>query len=348
MKSLESSTLRDVALEAGVSIDTVSRVLNGKGKEKWPSAMRRAQEIRAIAERLNYRPNAAARAIRSSQTKVIGALVRNNPRDRHIHPVAYETLLGINEGLEAAGYVLSVIRFDDVQFDTEAGSRVFREHMVDGMIAMESIPQNVVERLGELMPNCVWANTNVWTDKGCIRRDEVAVGEMVATRLMDLGYRKLVIVGGTRASVPHYSHMDRFNGVMRVAKRHNIAVERVQMAWSPTFNPDQFPVQLIDRSVAFIAEGTYWAHWLTHLAEGMGKTPAYHFGLACCDESSEIRRYWPGLSRVTFDHYEMGMTAARMLLEQLGNAGKPASSVMFGGQWHAGNTAWGPGEASSA
>ena len=38
----------------------------------------------------------------------------------------------------------------------------------------------------------------------------------------------------------------------------------------------------------------------------------------------------------------MGMTAARMLLEQLNNANKPAASVLFGGTWHAGNTAWGP------
>ncbi len=347
MKSEESATLRDVALEAGVSIDTVSRVLNGKGKGTWPSAMRRAREIREIAERLNYRPNAAARAIRSAKTRVIGALVRNNPRDRHIHPVAFETILGINEGLEAEGYVLSVIRFDDVQFETPAGSRVFREHMLDGMIALETIPQDVVDRLERLAPACVWANTNVWRERGCIRRDEIAVGETAAQSLVGLGYKHLVMLGGGRPSVPHYSHDDRFTGVARVAQRAGVKADRVQLPWSPMFKAEQFPTELLKPDVAFIAEGTYWAHWLSHMAATMGKTPGYHFGLACCDESSEIRRYWPGLSRVSFDHYEMGMVAARMMLQQL-EPGEAAKSYQFGSQWRAGNTAWGPGDFAGA
>jgi LacI family transcriptional regulator len=331
-----------VALAAGVSIDTVSRILNGKGKGTWPSAIRRAREIRAIAERLNYRPNAAARAIRSSRTRVIGALVRNNPRDRYIHPLAYETILGINEGLEAAGYVLSVIRFDDVQFDTEAGSRVFREHMVDGMIALESIPQDVIERLEALVSNIVYTNTNVWRDQHCIRRDEVGVGETVARAMIDLGYRKLVVVGGTRGSVPHYSRDDRYAGVTNVAAQAGVTVSRVDIPWTAKIGLSDFPVELLDPSVGLICTGTYWAHWLSHMAAGVGKTPGYHFGLACCDESSEINRYWPGLCRVSFDHYEMGIEAAKMMLQRLEEPSFPCTSKVFKGRWRIGNTAWGP------
>ena len=343
MKNEQGTTLKDVAEQAGVSIDTVSRVLNGKGKGTWPSAMRRAREIREIAERLNYRPNAAARAIRSSKTRVIGALVRNNPRDRHIHPLAYETILGINEGLEAAGYVLSIIRYDAVQFDTEAGSRVFREHMLDGMIALESISQEVLERLEQLVPNCVWANTNVWRPEGCIRRDEVAVGEMVAKAMINLGYRKLVLVGGTRPSVPHYSHDDRLTGVRKVANEAGVEFKHVEIAWGPKIVADAFPIDLFDPSVALIAAGTYWAHWLLHTAASIGKAPGYHFGLSCCDESSEINRYWPGLCRTSFDHYQMGMTAAQMMLQRLESPARPAKSIQFGSFWRVGNTAWGPG-----
>lgn len=342
MDSSEPVTLRHVAEEAGVSIDTVSRVLNGKGKEKWPSAMKRAKEIRAIAERLNYRPSAAARAIRTARTRVIGALVRNNPRDRHIHPLAYETLLGINEGLEAAGYVLSIIRYDDVQLETSKGSRVFREHMVDGMFAMETLAPYVVERVQQLVSTCIWVNTNVWQPESCIRRDEIQAGELIAQKMIELGYRRLVMVGGTRGSVPHYSHNDRFVGLQNVAGRHGASVDRVELKWAPTFDVSAFPTDLITPETAFVAEGTYWAHWLSHVAAGLGKTPAYDFGLACCDESSEIRRYWPGLSRATFDHYEMGLAAARMMLARLGDSASASPSQQFTSTWKAGNTAWGP------
>jgi DNA-binding LacI/PurR family transcriptional regulator len=50
---------------------TVSNVLNGKNKENWPSTARRAAKIREIAEKMNYRPNAAAKAV------VTGALRRH-------------------------------------------------------------------------------------------------------------------------------------------------------------------------------------------------------------------------------------------------------------------------------
>lgn len=342
MDLVEPVTLRHVAEEAGVSIDTVSRVLNGKGKEKWPSAMKRAKEIRAIAERLNYRPNAAARAIRTSRTRVIGALVRNNPRDRHIHPLAFETLLGINEGLEAAGYVLSIIRYDDVQLEQSKGSRVFQEHVVDGMFAMETLSPFVMERVEQLVPTCVWVNTNVWRPDSCIRRDELQAGELVARKLIELGYKRLVMVGGTRGSTPHYSHNDRFVGLRNAAERAGASADRVELPWAPTFSVGKFPIELITPETAFVAEGTYWAHWLAHVAAGLGKTPAYDYGLACCDESSEIRRYWPGLSRATFDHYEMGLLAARMLLERLGEGGSVSSSRKFASSWKPGNTAWGP------
>ena len=59
------ATMKDIAVEAGVSIKTVSRILNGENKENWPSSIRRAQQIRDIANRLNFRPNAMARTMRT-------------------------------------------------------------------------------------------------------------------------------------------------------------------------------------------------------------------------------------------------------------------------------------------
>ena len=339
---MEAVTLRDIAAAAGVSVDTVSRVLNGKAKATWPSAKRRFDAIQQIADSMNYRPNAAARAIRNSKTRVIGALVRNNPRNRFVHPLAFETLLGINDGLEAAGYVLSIIRYDDVEFDTPTGSRVFRERMLDGMIALESIPHHVVQRLEELVPVCVWANTNVWRNHSCIHRDEVAVGRLAASRLAALGYRQFALVGGKAASVPHYSHSDRLWGVREAVEEVGGVLHHVELPWDPGFSANNFPLELLRPEVAFIAEGTYWATWLATAAAGLGKTAAYDFGLACCDESSEIRRYWPGLSRVTFDHYGMGQQAAAMMLQRLDEKPVLPDSILLESGWRAGNTAWGP------
>jgi len=333
------ATLRDIAEAAGVSIDTVSRALNGKNKGAWASTARRSSEIHRIAQELNYRPSAAARAVRSSRTRMIGALMRNNPRDPHIHPVAFEALLGLNHGLEAAGYVLSVIRFDDVQFAASAGSRVFREQMLDGMVIIGGMPQEAVSRLEQLVPLSIWANTNVWRDECCIRRDEVHTGRLAAQSLIEMGYRRLVLLGGVRGSVPHYSHDDRFAGLKQGAGAAGAQVERVGIPWTPVMDARELSLSLLQPEVAILTDGTEWAQWVVNAANGLGKIPGRDFGLACCDESSEICRYWPGLSRVSFDHYAMGTEAARMILQRLEKPGEPCSSKLFRGQWLAGNTA---------
>ncbi|MCZ1011292.1 LacI family DNA-binding transcriptional regulator [Streptomyces lydicus] len=64
-------TLRDVALASGCSIATVSRVLAGTR----PVGAETARTVRAAAERLGYRPNQVARALRSRSTGTVGLVL---------------------------------------------------------------------------------------------------------------------------------------------------------------------------------------------------------------------------------------------------------------------------------
>jgi len=69
-------TIREVARAAGVSTAAVSKVLHGRGDSVRVSETR-AQVIREAAERLNYRPNALARNLRSSRTHTVGLIFEN-------------------------------------------------------------------------------------------------------------------------------------------------------------------------------------------------------------------------------------------------------------------------------
>ncbi|MDF3291362.1 LacI family DNA-binding transcriptional regulator [Streptomyces silvisoli] len=70
-RRLERAGIRDVAAAAGVSITTVSDALNGKGR--LPDATRR--HVREVANRLGYRPSAAARTLRTGRSGLIGLTV---------------------------------------------------------------------------------------------------------------------------------------------------------------------------------------------------------------------------------------------------------------------------------
>ena len=68
--------LKDIALEAGVSVTTVSFVLNGKAKEKRISADI-IQKVEQLIEVRNFKPNAFAKGLRTGKTTTIALIVED-------------------------------------------------------------------------------------------------------------------------------------------------------------------------------------------------------------------------------------------------------------------------------
>src|SRR6266480_4138501 len=79
----------DVAREAGVSTSTVSRVLNNQPSSVRISAST-ANRVRHAAAALRYQPNAAARSLRTTQTRTVGVIAHNL-----VHPFTAELLRAI-------------------------------------------------------------------------------------------------------------------------------------------------------------------------------------------------------------------------------------------------------------
>src|SRR5947209_9164409 len=92
MKSSPSSvTLRDVAQQAGVSITTVSRILNGR-EMGVPIREETRLRVLSVAAELGYKPNLLARGLRGSQSSLLGVIARDISDPFHI-----QILQGINE-----------------------------------------------------------------------------------------------------------------------------------------------------------------------------------------------------------------------------------------------------------
>src|SRR4051812_49968381 len=103
--------MADVAAHAGVSHQTVSRVVN-----RHPNVAPQTRErvLRAIAE-LGYRPNTAARALVTGSTRTIGFVTVSI---NQYGPA--QTLIGLEQAARAAGYSLSITVLDDA---TAGGKR---------------------------------------------------------------------------------------------------------------------------------------------------------------------------------------------------------------------------------
>lgn len=123
------ATMADVAREAGVSVATVSRLLNDQETVSPDTAAR----VFAAIEKLSYEPNLLARNLRKNESRVVLILTPNvtNPYYAHI-------LSGIGDVCTSLGYsALIFTTGDDLQREREA-LEMLKKHRADGAILMAS------------------------------------------------------------------------------------------------------------------------------------------------------------------------------------------------------------------
>ncbi|HAI10705.1 MAG TPA: hypothetical protein DCM28_03315 [Phycisphaerales bacterium] len=335
-------TLKHVAQRAGLSWQTVSKVLNDQGHLFRPETRSR---VLTAAREMGYVPNAAARAIRSQQTRQIGLLLRNEDGHRYHNMAAFVLLLGINARLESDGYLLSVVRIGDIGGKRQAKSRVFEEHVLDGLIVFSQFTDEIVDWVSKQIPRCIWVDSNHDEKSNCLRRDELQVGHCVARRILNLGYRKVLWAGQTSDAGSHFSLADRFNAITQTLAENGVSFHVLdswhkpeQKRWIYT----QLP-QLLKPDTVVVAYNLHAAQAVLVAASTMGLMIGRDYGLVCCDETPEVDETWPGLCRVANDRFEMGYQAADMMLDVLNSKSHQTPSRQHRGQWVIGNTAWGPG-----
>jgi DNA-binding LacI/PurR family transcriptional regulator len=181
--------MSDVAALAGVSHQTVSRVVNGHPNVA-PQTRERVE--RAIAE-LGYRPNIAARALVTGSTRTIGLVT---VKINQYGPA--QTMLGLENAARAAGYSLSVSILDDPSAGAmrEAVDR-FVAQRVDGIVALSTY-DDAAEALGALDPPVPLVAVQVGgaEDRPAVGVDQVAGARLATRHLLELGHRTVHHVSG--------------------------------------------------------------------------------------------------------------------------------------------------------
>ena len=123
-------TLRDVAEQAGVSITTVSRILNGR-ETGVPVRDVTRDRILAAAADLGYKPNLLARALRGSRSSLLGVIVRDISDPFHV-----QVLRGVNEVARERGYRLFLGHVDYRPDVAAIYGSMFEQSHADGIIIM--------------------------------------------------------------------------------------------------------------------------------------------------------------------------------------------------------------------
>lgn len=180
--------MRDVASAAGVSAQTVSRVLN-EHPNVQESTRRR---VLAAVEDLGYRRNNTARALVTGQSKTIGVLtLATNNYSRS------SLALGVELGAREAGYTVnSVTSSLSAQALTDAVSRLVHQG-VDGIIIAAPL-QEAAEQVGKITSRIPTVNTDGSSSMGdrMVGVDQDLAAVLATKHLLDLGHKTVWHVAG--------------------------------------------------------------------------------------------------------------------------------------------------------
>jgi LacI family transcriptional regulator len=320
-------TLRDVARVAGVHPATVSRALNEETRALVNEET--AKRVVNAAAELGYRPNPIARGLKTNRSYTIGVLIPDLT-----NPLFPPILRGIEDHLETGGYTPLTANTDNDPERELLDSQAMRARQVDGIIAATARRDHRLhDALLEAGIELVLVNR---------RQPDLPVSSATADdRLgMRLSVQHLVELGHTR--IAHIAGpLDYSTGLDRYVSFH----ETMRAAG---LEPDP---DLVVVAEAFTeAEGARLCRQL--VADGprftaiaaandllaLGCYDVFAEGEVRCPEEISVigfndmpfaARFQPPLTTIHIPHYEIGKSAAQLMLERLQDADSAPRQVML-------------------
>ena len=307
-------TIEQVAARAGVSVATVSRVLNNSDAVRPGTAER----VRAAIESLNYTPNQAARNLRRNETRVILALAPN-----FSNPYYSNILTGIGDLAHENGYSVFICNTDGQAENEKKMLEMLEMHRADGAIFLGCQKHytwlaDYAERFPlvqccEYVPQLPIPSVSV---------DNYAAARQAVEYLLALGHRKIAILS---ADNDHISTELRLSGYLDAMRAAGAEVDptwitrsdRVYSFCSGRACAERL-LALPDRPTAVFCISDILALSVIYAAQDMGLAVPQELTVMGFDDIEYTTMHRPLLSTVSQPTYGLGRKSTQMLLSAIG------------------------------
>lgn len=305
-------TIKDVALRAGVSPKTVSRVINGEPHVR--PAVRDA--VQRVVDELDYRPNAFARSLSSSRSYLLGLLL-DDPSSGY----AADVQLGALMRCRTKSYHLVVEPLETAAPDwTGELSRSLRALKLDGAILTPPICDDghVLDLLeAEGLPYVRISPRGDFGRSGLVRMDDRAAAHDMARHLIELGHREIGFIKGDPAHSASQAREEGFRAALAaggVAVRERFIVEGDFSFRSGLAHGNDLLTQK-RRPSAIFASNDDMALGVLMAAIKRGITVPEALSIVGFDDAPSARLAWPLLTTIRQPKAEMAAAAVDILVD---------------------------------
>ncbi|WP_270332885.1 ribose utilization transcriptional repressor RbsR [Ligilactobacillus acidipiscis] len=311
-------TIKDVAKKAGLSITSVSQILNGNTQRFSEKAIKK---VYAAQKELNYVPDFFAQRMVTKKSHLIGVLVPDIS-----NPFFAQLFLGIQDILNKQGYVALLYNMGgDEKQESHYVEDLIRRG-VDGLIIASSAfsDQSIYQALQrESLPMIVMDQKTETDMVDAVQADNYDGGKQAALYLRELGHKKTAVVLPENPTVNVRKRYEGFASVYGdelLVVNGELSTSGGQDAVKKIINSDITAIFAINDLIAF---GLYMG-----LKEAGKKIPN-DYSVVGFDDISPCRYVTPPLTTIAQPTFELGQEAAKMLMGRLNAPQKEPEEKML-------------------
>lgn len=305
-------TIKDIAKKAGVSITTVSRVMNDK---LGGISQETKERILKIVEEMNYQPNALARSLVTKQSLTLGLVLPNIS-----NPFFPEMVRGVEDLANHHGYSVFLCNTDDDEEKEKQYIQLLKEKYVDGIIFSSNsryseehyeilqkahIPFVLIDR-GEEEGNSPYNGVFIDNEKGAY---------LATQHLIDYGHKEIACMTGPKEVG---TAKKRILGYQKAMLEANLPIHltsgnfRMKDAYTAA-------KKLLSSSevTAIFASNDLMACGIYQAAYELGMNIPNDLSVVGFDDIQLVEALTPKLTTIRQSSYTLGKTAAEMIIQEL-------------------------------
>jgi LacI family transcriptional regulator len=313
-------TINDVARAAGVSLMTVSRVIN---KEAIVREATREKVLKAIAE-LNYAPSSAARTLAGGDEIRI-ALLYSNPSSSYLS----EFLVGSLDQASRSNIQLVIQKFDEASSERSAIEQIARGR-IDGVVLPPPLcdsPEIIAALARDAIPAVAVATGRTPADMSAVSIDDHQAAYDMTRHLIALGHRRIGFIVGN----PNQSASERrLLGYRKALADAGLSYDETLVApglftYRSGLEAAEQLLGLAARPTAIFASNDDMAAATVSIAHRIGLDVPRDLTVCGFDDTALATTIWPELTTIRQPIAEMSRVALEMLIREARarKAGKP-------------------------
>lgn len=305
-----AASIKDVAKEAGVSIATVSRVLNDIDVVNEETK----EKVLVAIKKLGYRPNIVARSLKTQKTSTIGIIIPDI--SSQFYP---EIVRGAEDVANIYDYNIILCNTDlDIEKEMEY-LKVLKEKMVDGVLYMSnSLQKDIIDLIRELeIPTVLTETIDEEKSFPSVTVDNLKAAYEATKYLIEKGNKKIAYVGPNDNNVNATSL--RYKGYKKALLEMNLEVNQSLISFSGIKAKDGYAAmeKIIDNSSidGIFCASDEIAMGVINLLRDKGIRVPEDIDVIGFDNIYSSSIFYPKLTTISQPMYDMGSVGMRMLIK---------------------------------